>query len=142
MTLLKTNGSPYWFLYEGTPGGELDRGDYWVRSDGVELSITEDWTGDLPDPEWIYFGDKSCNYILYIVNHQEDSHPDQYWSMESNMTVFGFGREYRCCGTYLNAAPAQFTIGFAKSGQFSDIKNVIEAVYQPMEIKIGEVRKK
>ncbi len=35
MTLLQKGPEPYWILYEGTPGGEFNVEDYWVRSDGT-----------------------------------------------------------------------------------------------------------
>ena len=31
--------------------------------------------------------------------------------------MFGFGRQYRCCGRYLTTAPASFTIGFGEDSE-------------------------
>lgn len=109
-TLLEAGG-PYWFLYEGTPGGRLDlEAGWWMGSDGVRRPLESHYSGDLPDPEWVEFGDPSSQRVLRIENQQKGRENDQYWPMDGLMTVFGFGREYRCCGKYLSGAPARFTI--------------------------------
>jgi hypothetical protein len=114
MTLTERGGS-YWFLYEGTPWGSLnlDR-DYMVRAPGIRTPITQTWVATLPSPEWAYFGDNATARVFYMVHHETDNTPDQFWQMEGNMTVFGFGRQYPCCGKYLNTVPATFTIGFGE----------------------------
>jgi hypothetical protein len=33
--------------------------------------------------------------------------------MDGEMTVFGFGREHRCCGKYLTETPATFVVFFS-----------------------------
>lgn len=51
LTVLKT-AQPYWFLYEGTPGGKLDeKEDYIVRSTGTRTPASVRWEGAIPDPE-------------------------------------------------------------------------------------------
>jgi len=110
MTLLEAGG-PYWFLYEGTPGGKLDlEAGWWMASDGLRRPLEAHMSQDLPDPEWVIFGNKVSRRVLQIINHQPADEPDQYWPMDGAMTVFGFGREYRCCGKFLRTAPARFTV--------------------------------
>ena len=105
-------GHPYWFLYEGTPGGALDEaGDYVVRAPGVRSSAAERWDERLPTPRWVNFGTSGSNRTLYLVHHADDGETDSYWPMEQNMTVFGFGR--LGLKSSLTQTPAQFTIGFA-----------------------------
>ncbi len=112
MTLLRAD-QPYWFLYEGTPGGKLDMdGDFWVASDGVKRPVAESWVGNLPSPEWAYFGDAKLKRVLFLVNHQNDAINDQFRHMDSSMTVFGFGRRLKSLERFMTATPAQFTIGF------------------------------
>lgn len=118
MTLLQAD-QPYWFLYEGTPGGKLDvEHDYWTAADGKRRPVTENWNADFKGPEWIYFGDGRQERALFLFNHQDDEANDQFYQMEGNMTVFGFGRQHRCCGRYMTAAPARFTIGLLETGDF------------------------
>jgi hypothetical protein len=126
MTVLKA-AAPYWFLYEGTPGGrlDLDKG-FQVTSDGRIRKLAEAWSGDMPGPEWIYFGNTDSKYVLFVAKHDDDDAPDQYWPMDGSMTVFGFGREYRCCGRFLNAVPARFTIGLTKNAGFNAVAQMIE----------------
>ncbi|HWR51799.1 MAG TPA: hypothetical protein VN428_11870 [Bryobacteraceae bacterium] len=142
MTMLKSD-KPYWFLYEGTPGGKLDveRG-FQVTSDGTHRSLAERWSGDMPGAEWLYFGAPEAKQVLYVVNHQDDTAPDQYWPMDGSMTVFGFGREYTCCGRYLESAPARFTIGFAPNAGFNAVARVIESSWRDMQVEVGPVEKR
>jgi hypothetical protein len=137
MSLLKAGGT-YWFLYEGIPGGslEVDR-DYNVLSTGLRRSIAEDWHADIPSPEWIYFGDDNIRRVLYVVHHEDDSHSDQFWQMRGEMVVFGFGRQYRCCDTYMDRVPAHFTVGFAEDSTFSRVEETVNSAYQPVSVTLG-----
>ena len=128
MTLLQHN-QPYWFLYEGTPGGRLDLDNgYSVTSDGTRRSLAEHWSGDLRGPEWIWFANKDSRQALFLAKHTDDDASDQYWPMDGSMTVFGFGRQYRCCGQYLNESPAQFTIGLVPNEPYESVRRRIEAL--------------
>jgi hypothetical protein len=141
MTILK-NETPYWFLYEGTPGGKLDEdADFHVISDGLRRLNKEHWSGDILGPEWIYFGDERLKRMLYLVNHQNDDATDQFWPMEGNMTVFGFGRQYRCCGRYMDAAPASFTIGFGEDSEFAAASRTINAGYRDLGVVVGSAER-
>lgn len=107
-------GGPYWFLYEGTPAGRMNEAEgWWMASDGIRRPLESHYSGDLPDPEWVRFGDAASRRVLVLENHQPDQENDQYWPMDGLMTVFGFGREYRCCGRYLKVTPARFTVRLA-----------------------------
>ncbi len=104
---------PYWFLYEGTPGGKLDLDhDYWLLADGARGGMDDAFARDLPDPEWIAFGDNRAPRLLVVAKEQPDATLDQFYQMDGEMTVFGFGREHRCCGKYLTEAPASFIVLF------------------------------
>ena len=119
LTVLKV-AHPYWFLYEGTPGGALDEaGDFIVRSDGTRTPASERWDGAIPAPEWLYFGASNTSRVLYFVHHEPDDAVDSYWPMEHNMTVFGFGR--LGLEKFMTAVPAHFTVGFAETGDFDDV---------------------
>ena len=73
-------GHPYWYLYEGTPGGELTpEDDFMVRSDGERISAAEEGAEDLPNPEWIYLGSEHADAVLYHVHHEDDPAIDSYW---------------------------------------------------------------
>lgn len=138
MTLLKAD-TTYWFLYEGIPGGSLEvERDYNVISTGLRRSIAEHWHGDLPGPEWVYFGDDSIRRTLYVVNHQDDDRTDQFWQMREEMVVFGFGREYRCCGTYMDRVPASFTVGFAEDSAFAVVSGIIANTSLPVRVYAGQ----
>jgi hypothetical protein len=128
----------YWFLYEGTPGGSISAGDYYVLADGVLRDIYTVINADLAGEEWLYFGDPQRSDVLFIVNHQEDSAPDCHYVMQDSMTVFGFGREYGNANPkYLNALPGYFTFGFLETGSFQAIRRQIRGAYKPVTVSAG-----
>jgi len=136
MTVLRV-GHPYWFLYEGTPGGELDEaGDYVVRSTGERTPACRKWDGPIPDPEWVYFGAAGMDRVLYLVHHEADDLADSYWPMRGEMTVFGFGR--LGLEKFMERMPSRFTIGFAESGQLEHATRVIDSAFREMSVSVGE----
>jgi hypothetical protein len=139
MTVLKAD-HPYWFLYEGTPGGRLDEdSDYCVRSDGTQTAANERWTGDLcaegETAEWLYFGDEKMDRVLYLIHHSDDGEVDSYWPMNREMTVFGFGRNG--LNKYLTQVPDQFTIGFCGSNEFPAVRRTVQSAYRPLMVTVG-----
>ena len=137
LTMLRV-GHPYWFLYEGTPGGKLDEaGDYLVRAPGIRSPAAERWDERLPAPRWIYFGTAESNRVLYLVHHNDDGETDSYWPMEENMTVFGFGR--LGLNSTLEQVPARFTVGFAeKPPDVSDgIIDAVESACSDIRVEVG-----
>ncbi len=142
MTVLKQD-KPYWFLYEGTPAGKLDlESNFYVLPDGRRRPVSENWNADIQGPEWVYFGDTQSKRVLFLINHQEDEANDQFWQMEGNMTVFGFGRKYRCCERYLTAAPARFTVGFSERTEFDEVKLDIESAYRNPVARVGRLEQR
>jgi hypothetical protein len=128
MTLNKA-AHQYWWLYEGTPGGSFSASeDYYVLSDGTRADCGSSFANDMPNPEWIYFGDKSMQRVLFLAHHTDDSHADQYWNGSNAMTVFGFGRQSLCCGHYLTEVPNTWSIGILEDSTFAGISATITAV--------------
>lgn len=128
----------YWFLYEGTPGGEISAGDFYYLQDGTRSGINTVIDGDMTGEEWIYFGDDLSDQVLYVISHQQDTAIDCHYVMESAMTVFGFGRDksnYR--RKYLNAVPGYFTIGFTDNADFQAVSKRIRSAYRPMTATVG-----
>lgn len=139
MTVLKVS-HPYWFLYEGTPAGTLDEdSDYCVRCDGTRTAASVRWDGDIPGDgrtgEWLYFGDKAVNRVLYLVHHEDDDEMDSYWPMNHEMTVFGFGRQG--INKYMTTVPAHFTIGFCETTEFSAVKKTVHSACPPLVVTVG-----
>ncbi|MEE9328382.1 MAG: LamG-like jellyroll fold domain-containing protein, partial [Cocleimonas sp.] len=124
----------FWFLYEGTPGGTLDISDFVMRSNGVQNSVTESWTSDISNPEWVYFADPNVGNgrSLFVAHHNDDSAIDSYFPLDSatdlQMTVFGFGREGTNSSIDKNQTH-QFTLGLTDSTDFSNTAGTIESAY-------------
>lgn len=137
--------TPYWFLYEGTPGGEMDmNSDFCVRpgeNGGIRTLVSEKWEGDITAPgepgEWLYFGDGQR--IVYLIHHQDDDATDSYWPMNEEMTVFGFGRLN--LNKYMDQVPSQFTVGFHDRSDYESAKAAIQSAYLPMQIHVGQVER-
>jgi len=138
MTLLK-HGHDYWFLYEGTPGGTLDRAtDFVVRSDGTQTLAAVSWDANLVGPKWAYFADPMVNRSFFVASHQEGAQIDSYYPMTEaagSMTVFGFGR--RGLEKFLTATPSRFTIGLMDTTQFNQGGQIINNAYQELSIQVG-----
>lgn len=80
MTITGVEATPYWFLYEGTPGGTLDvDSDFVMRSDGTETPANAPWSNDLGSDEWVYFGDPVAGRSLFITNSPGDEYVDSYF---------------------------------------------------------------
>ena len=113
-------GYHYWILYEGVPGGTLDKSDFWYSSkDESKHLIDEKQNDDLPGPEWIAFGDEQSPRMITLVSHEDDSHADRFYNMRDEMTVFGFGRSG---GEKLLDRPLSFNIGFVESKDYQEVK--------------------
>lgn len=120
-------GYKYWILYEGVPGGEMDESDFWYSSaERKKYLINEKQLGDLPGPEWIAFGDENMPRMLYLLNHEDDMHPDDYFDRPF-MTVFGFGRSEK--DKYLDT-PKTFSIGFVESTEYDEVGLWIKSLIQ------------
>ncbi len=120
-----SEGYKYWILYEGVPNGEINETDYWFGSMDKKIrEIHEPFSGDLPGPEWVAFGDTRSPRVLFLLQHEDDENLDEYY-MRPYMTVFGFGRND---GSKYFTTPKKFSIGFVESTNYSDVENVIKRI--------------
>jgi hypothetical protein len=118
-------GAKYWILYEGTPGGKFENTGWWMTSRIKEkIPITKTHEGDIPEPEWIVFGDKDIKRVIFLLNHSDDRHPDRFYPMDNLMTVFGFGRDQK--GKHITRVPQKFSIGFVESTDHQEISQQIK----------------
>jgi hypothetical protein len=136
LTVTKAGGR-YWFLYEGTPGGELTGSDRVVRANGNETGGFGSFSQDLSGEEWVYFRDPAAAQTLFLVHEQEDTVIDSYQSGDDLMTVFGFGRDI--AAAYLNTVPQHFVFGLAPAGDHAAMTAAIHAAYKPLTIAVGPV---
>jgi hypothetical protein len=148
MTLLEKGEAAYWILYEGTPGGKFTLNDYWVQSNGKReilepYTLKNQWTGHLPSPKWVYFGDADLERVLFLVHHEDYEHEDVFWhSGEGGMTVFGFGRgPTREKWQQLTKVPAHLTLGFSEKNDFVSVTRLINSAYSPLKIWLGNIVK-
>lgn len=120
-----SSGYKYWVLYEGTPGGHFDIDDWWMTSEKEKkIPMTIPHKGDIPAPEWIVFGDKDINRVLFLMHREDDEHPDNFYQMNKKMTVFGFGREG--IEKFLDNVPQHFLIGFIESTDYNELSKTLK----------------
>ena len=134
VTVLKLD-EPYWFLYEGTPGGALDvNSDFVVRSNGAVNLAGKPWTADLPEPEWLYFSDPEVGRSLFLLQQGEDDRIDSYWAMNEEMAVFGYGRDN--LARHLDRIPNTFTLGLMDTTAFGASADIINGISQPLTVAL------
>lgn len=122
-----SEGYKYWVLYEGVPNGEINETDYWFGSlDDRVREIHEPFSGDLPAPEWIAFGDTRSPRVLYMHQHEDDDNLDEYY-LRPYMTVFGFGRND---GNKYFTIPNTFSIGFVESTDYSEVQKAVAGIHE------------
>jgi hypothetical protein len=119
---------PYWFLYEGTPGGKYAPQHYYFGYDSKDSTLIGP-TNQFPDLSkgtasfgqyrWIYTGHQQVKHVLYMLQLKADGHTDlisymgnsnQGVDSKDGMTVFGFGRGPQTQA--LLTEPQSFVIGF------------------------------
>lgn len=99
-------GRSYWFLYEGTPGGEYDpKNTYYGSDKGGPFPGDHDYfKGEIlwDHFQWMYTGTKKSPVTLFMVQEEADElmdmisflgNTDEGLDSPNGMTVFGFGRE-------------------------------------------------
>ena len=151
---------PYWFLYEGVPGGALASSDLVVRSDGTTRQYNRSWCRDAEsvDPvptmcngenaawseEWAYFLDPDAGQngrSLFVANHQDDAQVDSYRmlgaSTDDPMTVLGFGRNFNT--PELTATPNRFTYGLTDRTEFASVAELVRSAYRDVSYATGAV---
>ena len=130
--VVERTGHPYWFLYEGTPGGDYDENEaYLIDSGGKRRSCADRWERRLPEPRWLYFATRRSAYALLIADRTERPADtvDSYWSMERNMTVFGFGRTLDHDSgrwMHLGNTPSRFTVALLPNREPSAMRADVE----------------
>lgn len=114
---------PYWFLYEGTPGGHFqpDQQYFGTENGGPRNDQLDYYAGDklFDHWQWAYFGYRPSDRILYIAQLHADEHVDTFAYLgnseegikaENGMVVFGFGRAEGAQPLLKN--PNTFFLGF------------------------------
>lgn len=131
---------PYWFLYEGTPGGEVNQGkldlthSFCLRSDGQRTDLKKKWTGDIQGDghtEWVAFGNTRAGRTLLLIHHDDDEAVDSYWPMQGNMTVFGFGRNRLT--KHLTTTPTRFTVALIDVTETEAINAAVKMICKSEE---------
>jgi hypothetical protein len=138
---------PYWFLYEGTPGGKYSPGDYYFGTSaaGPETQLPDFWKGHITTGifNWMYAGSLTCNRTFYMVQLTPDDKTDMVSFLGNTkegvespdgMTVFGFGRDDK--GNPLLSGNHQFVVGFYPEKVIQKRKHQAFSKYITKQFKI------
>lgn len=134
MTVVRTNG-PYWFLYEGTPGGTVEPDDFWIRADGTRGPLAEGWRNHPMDADWVAFADGTADLSLLLVHEANQSIDASYWLMKEAMTVFGFGRREKLQKAIVET-PRRFYIALVPSREHTRLAEQAAAFTAPVRIEV------
>lgn len=135
MTVLKTH-EPYWFLYEGTPGGTVEpEEDFWVRADGSTGNLLQFWRYHGMDADWVAFADGAKERSLLLVHEVNASNENSYWLMKRAMTVFGFGRGEKQAKT-LTATPRRFLVSLVETRDHAELKRRADSWLAPLGVTV------
>lgn len=91
----QTGSESWWFLYEGTPGGDAAFGSgagTVYRSDGGSVPFNGSFSVDMAAPNWVAFAVPGQNRSIFFSHQQADG--EEGYHSAGAMTVFGFGRNY------------------------------------------------
>ena len=136
-TVLEKPAIDYWFLYEGTPGGELDAADSTVRSTGSESTLNglDSWSGDIADEEWVMVNASEVPRSLFVAKRDDDDAIDSYRPAsftEGLMTILGFGRNN--VDALLTETDDMFFVGFLETQDFSTARARILSTVRSFDI--------
>lgn len=135
---LSAAGHSYWFLYEGTPNGAFNAtSNFMILSNGERFTAGQEWTHDLPSPEWAYFSDTQKNRSLFLSHLEDDNKVDSYKPMQNNMTVFGFGRDDG--SKHLISTPAHFIVGFIETNIYANAARIINSYSQNTNVTLASL---
>ncbi len=133
LQVVKTNHS-YWFLYEGTPGGQLDyTNDSVTLSNGQVYGADQTFHFDFDGEEWAYVSDAAVNRSIFLVHHEDDNEIDGYRPMNNQMTVFGFGRGAGTA-TYMDNTPQHFSVGLMDLVDYQNGSEVVRGSFYQYSI--------
>lgn len=146
----------YWFLYEGTPGGESARGAVKpfkvLRADGVEFGHRDDWVTKFKGEAWAAFRSPGLGApygrTFFLAHHDVHPHVDSYYLARNDgapvgaddmgsMTVFGFGRDHAEMSMTDAQSPNQFTFGLMQPSDATDAVAAINAAYRAVATRVG-----
>lgn len=124
MRVLAAPAANYWFLYEGTPGGEynLAQTRYGTNSLGWQADTPDFYNGSIKQGQyqWAYFSHLQSAQSFYVLQLSDGDTPDTLSYLGNSdkgvnssdgMVVFGFGRDAQ--GQALLSAQHAFFFGFA-----------------------------
>lgn len=128
--------SPFWWLYEGTPGGEFGPFKA-ILSDG-STAVGE---RDMPDPEWTYYDSPNSGHVMYFTHTPADDVVELYTTHSSAMALFGMGRGREAPMQRLSPEFGhEFLTGFVESKHFETVKRHILSGMEEIRVTRGAVR--
>ena len=140
-----SDNHPYWFLYEGVPGGKYDPANQYYGTDKMDEPSRRQWdyqkgNKDFSNYRWAYFGHTDSDRVLFVKQKEDDLLSDTFSHLgnsekainsDDGMIVFGFGRADGA--KPLLRKPHTFYLGFIEQKveskeDHSTITTLLEAV--------------
>jgi len=133
-TFTSVGNRSWWFLYEGTPGGEkpdgslIDGGKVYRGTAGANPTITnfaDRWDQDLGANGYVVFAAPSQNRSIFFTHGQGGGKAGS--KSDGRMTIFGFGRDL-ADGSQLNGPGHSFTYGLLETADATTARNQISTI--------------
>lgn len=135
MTVLRIN-HPFWFLYEGTPGGTIEpEEDFWIKPDGTTGKLTEFWRDVEQPADWVAFADGQVDRSILLLHEENQSYDNSYWLMQEAMTVFGFGRRPGLTKT-ITETPRVFYVALMETRDHAALEALVSSLLRPAAVRI------
>lgn len=140
---MKRVKAEWWYLYEGTPGGEVGPEDVIQRSDGLSVPYDGTFEADMPGEEWLYIADTLDGRSFYMAHHQDDGAIESYRLLNGELPILGFGRgglglNQPYLTKRVNTDPQSFTTGLVDETEFGPTGDHIRGTYKDLLILTGE----
>jgi len=132
-TFTSVGNRGWWFLYEGTPGGEkvdgslVDGGKVYRGTAGANPTITnyfDNWQQNLGPNGYVVFAVPAQNRSIFF-SHGQSSTAGLKW--DGRMTIFGFGRDLTD-GSNLFGAGHSFTYGILPTADAVSARDQISSI--------------
>ena len=153
--------SEYWFLYEGTPGGESGRGGVKafkvLRADGEEYGHRDSWSTKFKDEAWVSFRSPGLSgpygRSLFLAHNTTHKGFDSYYLAREDgsgvgaddlgsMTVFGFGRDNGKMSLSKDDLPNRFTFGLMEPTDATDAAAKVRGAYRDVSTTTGPIERR
>ena len=132
-------GAGYWFMYEATPHGAIvPDSQYMYQPDGTKLPLSQRWDKALGEEDYVVIADPPSQSSIFLVHHEGGALNTEFWPMNGQMTVMGFGRKN--LDQLFHGPGHSLSLGIVQQGlEFPAMQQRVRGIISPPTCKVGLV---